>query len=86
MSKEKIEATKAEVQRLLDAGFIGEVTYLQWLANIVMVHKKKVRWRMCTNITDLNKWCMKDDFPLAKIDRIINSAVDCDVRALLECF
>jgi hypothetical protein len=28
MSEEKIEAAKAEVQRLLDAGFIREVRYL----------------------------------------------------------
>jgi hypothetical protein len=27
MSEEKIEAVKAEVQRLLDAGFIREVVY-----------------------------------------------------------
>jgi hypothetical protein len=40
MSEEKIEAVKVEVQRLLDAGFIREVTYPQWLANVVMVHKK----------------------------------------------
>jgi hypothetical protein len=40
MSEEKVEATKVEVQRLLDVGFIREVTYPQWLANIVMVRKK----------------------------------------------
>jgi hypothetical protein len=40
MSEEKIEAVKAKVQHLLDAGFIREVRYLQWLANVVMVHKK----------------------------------------------
>jgi hypothetical protein len=40
MSEEKIEATKAEVQCLLDVGFIREVTYPQWLANVVMVRKK----------------------------------------------
>jgi hypothetical protein len=39
MSEEKVEAGKVEVQRLLDAGFIREVIYLQWLANIVMVCK-----------------------------------------------
>jgi hypothetical protein len=44
MSEEKIEAVKAEVQRLLDIGFIREVTYPQWLANIVMVHKKNRKW------------------------------------------
>jgi hypothetical protein len=44
MSEEKIEAVKAEVQRLLDIGFIREVRYLQWLANVVMVHKKNGKW------------------------------------------
>jgi uncharacterized protein YqgQ len=41
MSEEKIEVVKAEVQHLLDAGFIREVTYRQWLANVVMVRKNK---------------------------------------------
>jgi hypothetical protein len=40
MSEEKIEAVKAVVQHLSDAGFSREVTYPQWLANIVMVCKK----------------------------------------------
>jgi hypothetical protein len=40
MSEDKIEAMKAKVQHLLDVGFIREVTYPQWLANIMMVHKK----------------------------------------------
>ena len=40
MSVERAEAMKAEVQRLLDAGVIRPVQYLEWLANIVMVRKK----------------------------------------------
>jgi hypothetical protein len=44
MSEEKVEAAKAEVQRLLDAGVIKEVRYPQWLANVVMVHKKIEKW------------------------------------------
>jgi hypothetical protein len=40
MLEEKVEAVKAGVQRLLDAGFIREVIYPQWLANVVMVRKK----------------------------------------------
>jgi uncharacterized protein YqgQ len=44
MSEEKIEAAKVELQRLLDAGVIREVRYLQWLAKIVMVHKKNRKW------------------------------------------
>jgi hypothetical protein len=40
MSEEKVEAAKARVQRLLDVGFIREVAYPRWLANVVMVRKK----------------------------------------------
>jgi hypothetical protein len=40
MAEEKVKAAKSEVQRLLDVGFIREVKYPQWLANIVMVRKK----------------------------------------------
>jgi hypothetical protein len=44
MSEEKVEAVKAKVQRLLDVGFIREVTYPQWLANVVMVQKRNGKW------------------------------------------
>jgi hypothetical protein len=44
MSDEKVVAAKAEVQRLLDGGFIREVHYPSWLMNIVMVKKKE--WQM----------------------------------------
>jgi hypothetical protein len=86
MSKEKVEAVKAEVQRLLDTGFIREVTYPQWLANVVMVRKKNGKWRMYTDFTDLNKCCPKDVFPLARIDKIIDSTVGCEIMAVLDCF
>jgi hypothetical protein len=36
--------------------------------------------------TDLNKCCPKDDFPLARIDKIVNSTVGCEMMALLDCF
>jgi hypothetical protein len=44
MAEEKVKAAKSEVQRLLDVGFIREVKYPQWLANIVMVRKKNGKW------------------------------------------
>jgi hypothetical protein len=41
---------------------------------------------MCTDFTDLNKCCPKDDFPLTRIDKIIDSATGCKIMALLDCF
>jgi hypothetical protein len=51
-----------------------------------MVHKKNEKWCICTDFTDLNKCCPKDDFPLAKIDQIIDFAAGCDIMALLDYF
>jgi hypothetical protein len=86
MSDEKVEAARAEVQRLLDVGFIREVTYPELLANFVMVRKKNRKWQMCTDFTDLNKCCPKDDFPLTRIDQIVDSTARCEAIALLDCF
>jgi hypothetical protein len=75
-----------EVQRLLDACFIREVQYPTWLVKIVMVKKKKRKWRMCTDFTNLNKCCLKDDFPLSRIDKVVDSALGRETMVLLDCF
>jgi hypothetical protein len=41
---------------------------------------------MCTDFTDLNKCCPKDDLPLARIDQIVDFAANPYVMALLDCF
>jgi hypothetical protein len=86
MSDEKIEAAKAEVHRLLEAYFIEPVAYPTWLANVVMEQKKSGKWRMCIDFTSHNKACPKDNFPLPRIDKIVDSAAGCEVMSLLDCF
>ena len=65
---ERNKAIMEEAEKLLIAGFIREVYYPKWLANVVMVKKSNVKWRMCVNFTNLNNACPKDSFPLPKID------------------
>ena len=65
---ERDQAVRDEVARLLTAGFIQEVYYSDWLANIVLVKKTNGKWRMCVDFTDLNRACPKDSFPLPRID------------------
>jgi ribonuclease HI len=86
MSDEKTEAAKAEVHRLLEANFIEPIAYPTWLANVVMVQKKSGKWRMCIDFTSLNKAYPKDNFPLPRIDKIVDSVAGCEVMSLLDCF
>jgi hypothetical protein len=86
MSDEKTEAAKAEVHRVLEANFIEPVAYPTWLANVVMVQKKSGKWWMCIDFTSLNKACPKDNFPLPRIDKLVDSAAGCEVMSLLDCF
>jgi hypothetical protein len=54
--------------------------------NVVMVKKKNGKWRMCSNFTDLNKCCPKDDFPLSRIDKVVDSTIGCEMMTLLDYF
>ena len=65
---------QAEVDKLLKAGFIREVKYSEWLANVVVVSKKGGKWRVCVDYTDLNDACPKDSFLLPWIDQIVDAS------------
>jgi hypothetical protein len=86
MSKEKVKAVEAEVQRLQDAQVIREVKYLVWLANTVPVKKKNGKRRMCVDFTDLSKACKKDDFPLERVDKIVDDAANSEMLSRVDMF
>ncbi|KAI5323872.1 hypothetical protein L3X38_032945 [Prunus dulcis] len=70
---ERVAIIEAEIDKLLAAGFIEEVSYAEWLVNVVLVAKKdKGLWRVCVDYTDLNKACPKDNFPLPRIDQLVD--------------
>ncbi|CAL8119119.1 unnamed protein product [Prunus armeniaca] len=77
---ERVVIIKAEIDKLLAAGFIEEVSYSKWLSNVVLVAKQeKGKWRFCVDYTDLNKACLKDNFPLPRIDQLVDftSGISC---------
>ena len=70
---QKKKAIAEEVTRLLAAEFIREIYHSEWLANVVMVSKKDKSLRMCINYKHINRACLKDHFPLPRIDQIVDS-------------
>ena len=67
-------------------GFIKEVHHPEWLANPILVRKKRGKWRMCVDYIGLNKACPKDPFPLSRIDQIVDSTAGCETLRFLDAY
>jgi len=75
-TKPHVKAMKEEVEKLKWSGAIKEVFFLEWLANMVVVVKNKNdKWRVCIDFTNLNSACLKDPFPVPKIDQLVGATV-----------
>ena len=85
-AQEREKAIAEEVRKLLEAGFIREVYYPDWLANVVMVKKSNGKWRMCVDFTDLNRACPKDSYPLPRIDTLVDSTARHELLSFLDAF
>jgi len=73
MSEERTLSAKAEVQRLL-AGKCSLGPQEEWQnENVYRFH-------------DLNKACVKDSFPLPRIDASVDKATGCQRFSQLDCF
>ena len=83
---ERDKAIAEEVRKLLEAGFIQEVYYPNYLANAVMVKKANGKWQMCVNFTDLNRACPKDSYPLPRIDTMVDSTVRHELLSFMDAF
>ena len=83
---ERDNAIKEEVHKLMAAKFIREVYYLDWLANIVMVKKANGNWRKCVDFTNLNKACPKDNYPLSRIDQLVDSTASHKLLSFIDAF
>jgi len=86
LGEERRLASKAEANKLLNAGFIEEAHYTTWLSNVVLVKKSNGKWRMCVDYTDLNKVYPRDAYPLPNIDRLVDDATGNKVLSFLDTY
>ena len=80
------KAVTEEVEKLLEADFMKEVFYPDWLANVVMVKKRNDKWTMCVDFTDLNKAYPKDSFPLPRIDQLVDLTIGHKLLSFMDAF
>ena len=71
-TQESDKAIVEEVHKLLEADFIREMYYLEWLVNLVIVKKVNDKWKMCVDFTNLNRAYLKDNYPLLRINLLMD--------------
>jgi len=59
----------------LDAKIIFPLRYSEWVANLVPVKKKSGEIRMCVDFRNLNRSSLKDNYPLPKMDHVLEKLV-----------
>ena len=83
---ERYKAIEEGVKKLLKAGFIREVYYPNWLANVVMVKKPNGKSKICIDFTDLNKACPKNSFPLPRIHQLVDATAGHELLIFIDTY
>ena len=75
-----------EVKKLLDAKIIVPLRYYEWVANLVPVRKKNGEIRLCVDFRSLNRSSLKDNYPLPKMDHVLEKVVGANRMSMIDGF
>ena len=84
MRHEVEQAVIKEVKKLIEANFIREEQYPNWVSSIVPVKKKNDDIRVCIDFRNVNKACPKDEFPLPATEILINRTATHEVFSFMD--
>ena len=71
---------------MYDAQIIAPIRYSDWVSNLVPTRKKTREIRLCVDFRNLNKVSLKDNYPLPKMDHILQRVVGSSRISLLDGF
>ena len=86
MNPRKALAIKAEIEKLLKAGFIYPITLIECVSNLIPMDKKQGGIHICTDFHDLNHAFPKDNFPTPFIDHIVDEREGSGVFSFMDGF
>jgi len=75
-----------EVKKLLDAQIIIHLRYSYWIANLVLVRKKNGENRIFVDFKNLNRCSKKDNYPLPKMEHILQRVTGSVTMSLIDGF
>ena len=67
-------------------GFIRESYYSNWLANPILVVKPNGKWMICIDFTNLNKAYLKGNFPLPRINQLVDITVGHELLSFVDAY
>ena len=85
-SREHADEIRDKVMKLKRPRAIKKIFYPEWLANTMVVKKKSGKWRVCVDFMDLNKACLKDSFPMPRIDQLVDITTGHPRMSFLDAF
>ena len=75
-----------EIRKLFEEKIIISLIFSKWLTNLVLVKKKSEEIRLCVDFKNMNKVSLKDNYPLPKMDHILQRVVGSQRMSILVCF
>ena len=75
-----------EVKKLFNAQIIVSLKFSKWLVNLVPIRKKSGEIRLCVDFRNLNQVSLKDNYPLPKMDHILQRVVGSQRMSMLDGF
>ena len=81
-----IPLIEKEIKKLLATKIIVPLRYSKWVANLVVVRKKSGEIRLCVDFRNLNKCSKKDNYPLPKMEHLLQKVSKAKVMSFLDGF
>ena len=75
-----------EIKKFLATKIIVPLRYSKWVANLVVVRKKSGEIRLCVDFRNLNKCSKKDNYPLPKMEHLLQKVSEAKVMSFLDGF
>ena len=73
-----------EIKKLFNAKIIVTLRFSKWVANLVPVRKKNGEIRLCVDFINIKKVSLKDNYPLQKMDHILQKVVGYKIISTME--
>jgi hypothetical protein len=75
-----------KVKNILNTKIIVPLRYSEWVANLVPIGKKSGERRLCVDFKNLNRSSLKDNYPLPKMDHVLEKVFGANKMSMIDGF